>query len=189
MFALGMIGVFTVGTGDSGESTAELVAYAEDKEAVLTAQLLFALVSLGLVGWFVSGLHARVRRMGSQTAPPLVLIGGVTFALLFFLAIAMWSAPLLEFGTTVGSAETRAAAYYLIEDIGWFTLGGAGVGAAVMAVVASLAALRSGIVPAWLGWIGVVVGGLSVATVAWFGIFAWMLWFLVSSILMLAKRA
>jgi hypothetical protein len=49
-----------------------------------------------------------------------------------------------------------AEAYLGYDDIGWFLLGAAGIGAAV-AVPASLAALRGGL-PGWFGWLGVALG-------------------------------
>lgn len=188
LFAIGVIVMFVASPGDMGENASELAAYAADNEAYEVGVVMFMLVSLGLLGWFVSGLHARVRRMESQTAPALVLYGGAAFALLLFLATTVWNAPLIGFDEGVGSAETRAAVIFLLEDVGWAMLSGAGVGAALMAVSASLAALRSRVVPAWLGWIGVVVGALAALTFLWFGIFAWLLWILVASTLMLVRR-
>jgi hypothetical protein len=161
-----------------------VIAYADESEGELIFQTILGLVSIALIGWFVSGLYARVRRLPSQTAPALVLIGGTAFALLVFLAMTIWSAPLIDFPGE-GEADAMAEAYLLIDDIGWVTLGGAGVGAALMAIAASVAALRAGAVPAWLGWLGAIAGLLSAATVAFFGIFAWMAWILVASILML----
>jgi len=187
-FALAIIALFIFTDGDTGETAEEVIAYAEDNEGDLIAWVVTALVSIPLVGWFVSGLYARVRRLESQTAPALVLAGGTAFALLFFLAFTIWSAPLIDFPGRA-DATTAANAYLLIDDIGWVTLGGGGIGFALMAVAASIAALRSGVVPTWLGWLGAIVGLASAATIAFFGIFAWIAWILVTSILLLVRRA
>ena len=85
-------------------------------------------------------------------------------------------------------ALMAAEAYLTIDEIGWWLLGGAGIGAAVMAVPASLAALRGRLVPSWLGWLGVVLGVCSLATVAFFGMFAWLAWLAIASIAMLLAR-
>jgi hypothetical protein len=56
-----------------------------------------------------------------------------------------------------------------------------------MAVPASLAAIRGG-VPRWLGWLGVLAGVVSLATVFFVGMFAWLAWILVASIVLLVAR-
>jgi hypothetical protein len=56
-----------------------------------------------------------------------------------------------------------------------------------MAVPASLAAIRGG-VPKWLGWLGVLAGVVSLATITFVGMFAWMAWILVASIVLLVAR-
>lgn len=182
------VAVFLATSGDTGETPEEVIAYAADHETDVTLQGVMGLVALPLLLWFVSGLYARARRWQSQTAPALVLAGGTGFALLLFVAVTIWAAPLVDFP---GDADPTAAAnaYLLIDDIGWVTLGGAGICFAVMALAASVAALRAGAVPTWLGWLGAIVGVLSAATIVFFGLFAWLLWLLVVSILMLVRRA
>jgi hypothetical protein len=117
-----------------------------------------------------------------------VLAGGTAFALLFFLAVTIWSAPLIDFPGD-GDATAEANAYLTIDDVGWFSLGGAGVAFALMAVAASIAALRARAVPTWLGWVSLIVGVAAAATIAFFGIFAWLAWILGVSLLLLVRRA
>ena len=109
------------------------------------------------------------------------------FVLCFVLCWVIWTAPLVDMPDDPARALSQAEAYLGIDDIAWFLLGGAGIGVAIMAVPASLAAMRAGL-PAWLGWLGVVAGIASLATVAFFGIFAWMAWIAGASIVMLAAR-
>jgi hypothetical protein len=58
-----------------------------------------------------------------------------------------------------------------------------------MAVAASIALLRARAVPTWLGWLSLVVGAAAAASVAFVGIFAWLAWILVGSVLLLVRRA
>ena len=74
-------------------------------------------------------------------------------------------------------ALVEAEAYLSYDDAAWVTFAAAGVGAALMAVPASLAAIRGG-VPKWLGWLGVLAGVVSLATVFFVGMFAWLAWIL-----------
>jgi len=175
------------GPGDTAE---EVVAYAEDNSGALDAAGIFALLSLIFLGAFVAGLHVRLSAIGARVEAALALAAGAVFAVLFFLAMMLWFAPLIELDNEEsGSVQTSQAETYLgIEDIGWFVLGGGGVAAGLMAIVASRAARRGGLVPAWAGWLGVALGVVGLATVAFFGILAWMLWILLASILMLRPR-
>jgi hypothetical protein len=187
LFVIGVIIIFIL-EPDSGETPQEVVKSAADDDELYACVAIFGLVSVPLVLWFVSGLYVRVQRLRSNTAPALVLAGGTAFALLFFVAFEIFSAPLVDFP---GDADPTAAAnaFLTIDDIGWFTLGGAGVAFAVMALSASVAAIKARAVPTWLGVLGAVVGVLAAATITFFGIFAWLAWVLVVSILMLVRRS
>jgi hypothetical protein len=111
----------------------------------------------------------------------LTLISGICFALLFFLALVIWTAPLVDLPSDSAARLAHGETYLTIDDIGWVALGGAGIGAGVMAIAASLGALRVGAVPKWAGWLGVVFGALSFGTVMFLGIFAWLAWIVVAS--------
>lgn len=178
------------GPGDTAE---EVVSYANEKSGWNDLALIFALISLILLGWFVSGLYARLRRVEVGGLSVMALVGGVAFTVLFFTAITIWTAPLTELDNETASLQTAQAETYLaIDDVGWVLLGGSGIGAGLMIIAASLVALRARSVPAWAGWIGVALGVISLATIAFVGIFAWLAWLLIASVGMLipsVKRA
>ena len=169
------------------------MSYANEKSGWNDLALIFALISLILLGWFVSGLYARLRRVEVGGWSVMALVGGVAFTVLFFTAITIWTAPLTELDNETASLQTAQAETYLaIDDVGWVLLGGAGIGAGLMIIAASLVALRARSVPAWAGWIGVALGVISLATIAFVGIFAWLAWLLIASVGMLipsVKRA
>jgi hypothetical protein len=170
---------------DSGDTPEEVIKAADD--GTFGYMAIFGLVSIPLIVWFVSGLHAKVRRLESNTAPGLVIGGGVGFALLFFLSMEFFAAPMVDFEEADPTAA--AIAFLTFDDFGWFTLGGAGVSFALMALAASVAALKAGAVTKWVGILGAVVGVLAGATITFFGIFAWLAWILVYSLGALVKRA
>ena len=173
---------------DTGETPAEVVAYAAAHEGWTGAFAFFALGSVLLGGAFVAGLHTRMRGIATPTESALILIGGIAFTLCFALCMTIWTTPLLDIPDDPARALVAAEAYLTFDEIGWFLLGAAGVGAALMTVPASLAALRGRLVPAWLAWLGVVLGVLSLATVVFFGMFAWLAWLAIASIAMLLGR-
>lgn len=185
----GLIAIMVSPAGDdTGETAAEVVAYARSHEAWTIAILLFGLASVALGGAFTAGLHARLQSVATATESALVLIGGTVFTLCFAFCWIMWTAPLADMAADDSIALAEAQAYLAHDDVGWFVLAASGVAAALMAVPASLAAIRGGL-PAWLGWLGVAAGIASLATVAFFGMFAWMAWIAVASIVLAVDRS
>jgi hypothetical protein len=185
----GLIMIFvSPASDDTGETPAEVVAYASSHEGWTVAILLFGIASVALGGMFVAGLHARLRPVATETESALVLIGGIVFTLCFAFCWIFWTAPLDDLPSDQARALAQAEAYLGLDDIGWFLLGASGIAAALMIVPASLAAIRAG-VPTWLGWLGVVAGIASLGTVAFLGMFAWMAWIAVASIVLLVARA
>ena len=172
---------------DTGETAAEVVAYASSHESWNMAILLFGIASIALGGMFVAGLHARLRSVATETQSTLVLIGGIAFTLCFATSWIVWMAPLVDMPSDPSRAIAQAEAYLGYDDVGWCLLGSAGVAAALMIVPASVAAIRAGL-PAWLGWLGVVAGLASLGTVVFLGMFAWMAWIAVASVVLLVAR-
>jgi hypothetical protein len=175
------------GPGDTAE---EVIAYAEDNAGAIDALGLFSLLSLVLLGTFVGGLFVRLQAVGARAEATFALAAGAAFAVLFFVAMMVWYAPLIELDAEESAAvqTTQAETYLGLEDMGWFMLGGSGVAAGLMIIVASLGARRGGLVPPWAGWVGVALGIVGLATVTFIGILAWLLWILVVSVLMLLPR-
>ncbi len=180
--------LFSPAGGDTGETPAEVVAYASSNEGWLLATGLFGLASVALCAGFVSGLHARVRRIATAGEATLLLVGGVIFTVGLALALTIWSAPLLDMPDDSALALGQAEAYLAMDDIGWFTFAMAGIGAALMAIPASLAVRRAG-APGWLCWTGVVLGVASLGTVGFFGLFAWLAWIAGAAIVMIVASS
>jgi hypothetical protein len=187
LFVIGAVALALTPAGDeTGETAASVVRFAEGRDAWLVVANLFALAALPLLGCFVTGIYVRLQRAGAATEAVVALVSGVSFALLFFLAIVIWTAPLVDLPDGTAARLALGSTYLAIDDIGWVALAGAGIGAGVMAIAASLGALRLGAVPSWAGWLGVVLGVLSFGTFAFLGLFAWLAWILVASAGLLA---
>lgn len=175
-----LVGFFT--SDDYEDTPASVVAYADADETNLWLMALLGLATPLLLGWFVAGLAARLR-----TADPifraLVVFGGAVATALIAVGVTIWSAPLLD--DTLN--ETTASTYLLLDDFGWVIIGTGGVAMGMMIIGASLAALRLGWVPAWLGWLSVAFGVVAFASVAAVGLFAWLAWLIVAGVLMLFR--
>ena len=119
---------------------------------------------------------ASARPTWAKVLPPLAGI-----------ALVLFQAPLVDMPADHARALVEPEAYLSYDDAAWVMFAAAGLGAALMAIPASLAAIRAG-VPTWLGWLGVLAGVLSAGTIVFFGMFAWMAWILVASIVLLVAR-
>ena len=64
----------------------------------------------------------------------------------------------------------------------------AGISIGVMIIAVSLAALDLGLVPKWAGWVSVLLGVVSLATIVAVGIFAWTAWLIAAGIFLLLGR-
>lgn len=175
-----LVSFFT--SSDYEDNAASVQQYAADSQPELWYTGILGLSTPLLVGAFVAALAALLAPAASFYRN-LVLVGGTTFIALMTVGLTVWSAPILE----TDISESTATTYLALDDFGWVLLGSAGVGMGVLMVGASLAAMRLGMVPAWLGWLGVVLGVVSFASVAAVGLFAWTAWLIVASLLLVLR--
>lgn len=168
---------------DSGDTAAELIAYAKDNASEIWVLQVIALAAPLLIGLFVASLWVRLRA-ANEAYRALVGIGGTLFVAFLSVGLTLWAAPLLASDelTTAG-----AEAYLAYDDAGWVLLGLGGISAAVMIVGASLAALELGLLPAWAGWLSFALGVVSLASIAAIGIFAWTIWLLAAGVFLLLR--
>ena len=168
-------------SADSGDTAAELIAYAKDNASEVWVLQLIALAAPLLIGLFVASLWVRLRA-ASEAYRAMTAIGGTLFVAFLSVGLTLWAAPLLSSDelTTAG-----ADAYLAFDDAGWVLLGLGGISIAVMIVGASLAALELGLVPVWAGWVSFALGVVSLASIAAIGIFAWTIWLLAAGLFLL----
>jgi hypothetical protein len=175
-----LVGFFT--SDDYEDTPQSIVAYADADETNIYLMAVLGLATPLLMGWFVAGLAARLRA-AEPIYRTLVVVGGTVFISLITVGITIWSAPLID--DTL--SEDTASTYLLLDDFGWVIIGTAGVAMGVLIIAASLAALRLGWVPAWLGWVSVAFGVVAFASVAAIGLFAWLAWVIVAGVLMVIR--
>jgi hypothetical protein len=73
-------------------------------------------------------------------------------------------------------------------DATWVMHASGAVGLGVMIIAASLAFTWSAVWPKWAGWVGVLVGILALASIAFFPQFLFLLWILVVSVWMFLRQ-
>jgi hypothetical protein len=78
--------------------------------------------------------------------------------------------------------------YRLLADTAYGAWAASVMVAALVVWAASALALRTGVLPAWWGRLGVVVGIAQLAAFLYFPFFAWLIWILVTSLLLIRRR-
>lgn len=169
---------------DTGDTAAELITYAKDNTSEVWLLQIMALVAPLLIGLLVASLRVRLRP-ANEIYQALTVIGGTLFIAFLGVGLTLWAAPLLSPDElTIAGAQ----AYLAFDDAGWVLLGMAGISIGVMIIAVSLAALDLGLVPKWAGWVSVLLGIVSLATIVAVGIFAWALWLIAAGIFLLLRR-
>lgn len=177
-----LVSFFT--SSDSGDTADELISYAKNNESEVWLLQVMALGAPLLIGMFVASLRVRLRP-ANEVYQALTVIGGILFVAFLGVGLTLWAAPLLSPDelTTAG-----ADAYLAFDDAGWVLLGMAGISIGVMIIAVSLAALDLGLVPKWAGWVSLLLGVVSLATIVAVGIFAWAIWLIAAGVYVLLGR-
>jgi hypothetical protein len=177
-----LISFFT--SSDTGDTGAELIAYVDDNTTEIWWLQLTALAAPILIGLFVVSLWSRLRD-SREVYRAMTVLGGTLFIAFFSTALTIWAAPLIDDDSLTPAG---AEGYLMFDDAGWVLLGLAGISIAVLIVGASLAALEHGWVPKWAGWVGVLLGIVSLGTVVAVGIFAWSIWLIAAGVYLLLEK-
>ena len=171
-------------SNDTGDTAAELIAYAEDNSADVWFMQIIALAAPFLIGLFVASLWVRLTP-ANDVYRAMTAIGGTLFIAFLSTGLTLWAAPLLSSGELT---EAGAEAYLAFDDAGWVLLGLGGISIGLMIIGVSLAALEHGWVPKWAGWVSLALGVVSLATFVAIGFFAWAIWLLAAGCFLLFGR-
>ncbi len=191
LFVVGVILIFG-NSPDSGSAPAKIVAWYSDGSHRTAINIGWLLAGLGVFCfiWFLSALRRTVSRLEADDGflSGLVTIGGAIYATLTLAALAV------DTGIRTMSDDTYHHTVYpglihAADDASWVLHASGGAGLAAMIVAASLAALRAAAVPRWAGWLGIVVGVLSLGLIVFFPWFVAAIWVLVVSIGMFARAS
>ena len=170
-------------SADYDDTSAELIAYAEDNSTDLWLQQILALLAPLLIGAFVASLWVRLRT-ANEGLRALTLIGGTLFIAFFTIGLTLWTGPLLSSDELTNAG---AEAYFAFDDVGWILLGLGGISIGMLIIAVSLAALDQGWVPKWAGWVSLALGVISLATIVAVGFFAWAIWLVAAGLFLLLE--
>jgi hypothetical protein len=190
LFVIGTIVLFSGSPAGDGEPKKVIAWYADSghRDRVNFGWILIGL-SIFFLLWFVAALRRAVSFAdadGIFTA--IVGIGGGVYA-----ALALVSVGLNQGLRTMSDDTFQHRVYpeliHAANDAGWVIHASGAVGLGAMIIAASLAFMSRGAWPTWAGWLGVAVGILSLAAVAFFPQFLFLAWILVVSVVMFLRPA
>jgi hypothetical protein len=140
--------------------------------------------------WFVTRLRTVLRGAegGTATLSNLVFGAGVAFA-------AVWMVSAAAFAAVAYAVELRGATVSdpdfvkVLPQMAWMILLlGAGFAGLLLVLTTSILSLRTGVLPRWLAWLGIVVAIALPVDVIYISIGPFLLWALVASIVLLLRR-
>jgi hypothetical protein len=164
-------------------SGTEIAAWFDQKSgAILLAMTLFGVGSAAFV-WFLGTVAARLRSAnGDARLPGIMFAAGTAAIVLVTMAPGSYTAGALGSENLKRALEPGAAEALFVLGQGFF------VAAELVAVAymgaAGLAILRSGLLPAWFGWVSVALAAILVVNpIAWAALYLGVpLWTLVAGV-------
>lgn len=182
--------LFAVALGlsaNSNDNPAELANWLADsgnRNQQFVAWFLYIASALAFLSFLGTLRDMLVRAEGGPgTLSSLVFGPGLVFTGLYVAGISMFTAPATLADESKYTLDPNTAEMF--NDAGYLLLVGGVMVAAVMVLSASTAALRTGVLPAWLGWIGLIVAVAMLFAVIFVPILVFVGWVLVVSLVML----
>ena len=178
-----MVGVALSANKD--KSSALQSYYAEHNNRVKEIVAFFFIVAAGLAFLsFVGTLRAAVMRAegGPGTLSGLIFGPGLVFVSLVMVGNAISRGPAAVAGESGFKLDANTAEVF--NDAGYLCIVAGVMVASILVIAVSTAALRTGALPSWLGWLGLVVAVAMLFAVFFFPILVFLAWVLVVSLVM-----
>jgi hypothetical protein len=148
---------------------------------VLTGLSIFFLL------WFIAYLRRTVGRLDPDgLLANVVGIGGTVYAACALVAISLEDA-IKTMSDDTYQHRVFPELIHAADDSGWVIHAAGAAGLAAMIIATSLAFMWARNWPSWAGWLGVVVGILTLASVAFIPQFLFLLWILIVSVLLFVR--
>ncbi len=191
LFAIGFeLGSQSPSTDDP---TSKIVSWYNSSSHQNSQIIAFFLIALGIMCMigFVSALRDRMdaAQGGGGNLSGLAFGAGIAYVSLLLTAVALFVAPAF-LATDTGTKTLDPNTYRMLSDAGytiWFAA--AGIGALTVWSTSALA-LRTGLLPRWFAWFGVLCGIVQLVGGIFFipALIYW-LWILVASVLLARSPA
>jgi hypothetical protein len=132
--------------------------------------------------WFLAALRQALRRIdGDGLLTNVTTIGGAVYAACTLAGVS-FGAAVKTMSDDTYQDQVFPELIHAADDASYVMHASGGVGVAALMIAASLAALRAGVVPKWLGWLGIVSGILAVFSITFFPQFLIAIWLVVAAL-------
>jgi hypothetical protein len=172
--------------GNSGDTGAEVLAFFDENRVQTIVAFFVLLASAVAYVWFVAAVRSVLARAEPE---PRGLTGlGFGAGLVTATLLIVGAAPLAALSDTAGDAEAGIAdAFYLVGSLSYPLLtGGIGV-SSLLALAVGIVALRTRVLPRWLGLVSVVAAPFILVAVLFLPIFVFLAWVAVVSVVLLMQ--
>jgi hypothetical protein len=190
LFVIGTIVLFD-GTAGGDDPPGKVIAYYSDsghRDKINTGWILIGL-SIFFLLWFLAALRQAVSSIdGDGLLTAVVGVGGGIYAALALGSVAL-NAGIRTMSDDTFEHRVYPDLIHAADDAGYVIHASGAVGLGAMIIAASVAFMSRGTWPKWAGWLGVLVGILSLGAIFFFPQFLFLLWILVVSVVMFARPA
>ena len=181
-----VVGVLIGGeTPDDDDSQQSIVQFWTENDDEQIWSVIVAAWSMVFFMWFAATLRSvlRAAEEGPARLSSLSLAGAAIAAtgLLSLLSITFATAD------TAGDVPGEVTHALTVLSGGFFVPMAAGY--AIFLLAAGLLAVRTGALPAWLGWAAIVIGVLCVTPIGFIALLVGLLWVLVASVMLFQRGA
>jgi hypothetical protein len=185
LFVIGAILSYGGGQPDTGSAPDELISYYGDsghRDKILLGWIL-VLLGVFFLLWFVAGLRQAVGRLdGNGLLAVLTTIGGAVYAALALAAVSV-NAAIKTMSDDTFQDTVYPELIHAADDTAYVLHSAGGIGAGAMMIAASLAALRARVLPAWAGWLGILLGIAAVFSIFFFPQIGIAIWLVVAGVI------
>jgi hypothetical protein len=180
---------FTLGI-EVGRSDREILEHYADSSARTKEVIAFFLIAAAALALlvFASGLRNLVARAEARTRPlaSLAWAGAIGYAVLTLAGNAVSRTP--AFAAMDDEFQLDPNTRRFFEDAGLLLLASGAFAAILLVVAVSIAALRYGVLPRWLGWAGFPIAALLILAIAFVGFLVFFVWVLAVSAALVLRR-
>jgi hypothetical protein len=175
-------------TDDSDAKIVSWYASKSHQNREVIGFFLFLVGVLCLIG-FLSAMRGQLEKAeGAGGAVSRLAFGsGLVSATLWLGAVVFFTAPGFAASDT-GASDLAPDTYRLFSDAGYQLWISAAVVGAVTVWAVSALALRTGVLPRWFAWIGIVAGVVQLAAVFFVPALAFWVWVLIAGALLTWRR-